>query len=66
MSYARWSEDSDVYVYERTVEASEWVCCGCAAFKTREGMIEHLREHEERGHRVPAEAIARLRRELER
>lgn len=63
MSYCRWSEDSDVYVYEREVKASEWVCCGCAAFPTREAMIEHLREHEERGHRVPVAAIARLRAE---
>lgn len=57
MSFARFSDDSHVYVFENMRLQLE--CCGCAllghfASLTAEELIEHLREHERAGHLVPA------------
>jgi len=49
MSYSRWSKDSDVYVF-RTSKGYE--CCGCGTFKTYKELIEHLKEHKERGDKI--------------
>lgn len=57
MSYARFGFDgSQVYVYHSTSDML--VCCGCAldgSFETasRAAMIDHLRDHEAAGYRVP-------------
>lgn len=69
MSYARFSEDSNVYVFA-TIEKGAHVaeCCGCLLIpRDNEGMatapwpqyadpfaiIAHLREHQAAGHKVP-------------
>jgi len=74
MSYSRFGPDSDVYLF--MTEGDRLHCCWCkllslpgncedfVAVKHRD-MIEHLRKHEEAGHKVPAEAIERLEREAE-
>lgn len=59
MSYARWGEDSKVYVYASCGGGIE--CCGCwldedgnsVNFQTSGDMIAHLDEHREKGHLVP-------------
>ena len=56
MSYARFVEGSDVYVFLACNGHLE--CCGCALksdgrFLTTDAMIAHLREHEAAGHDVP-------------
>lgn len=69
MSYCRFSEHSDVYVF--LSDNGGWECCRCcfesrpgeAVFKkfpTIEGIIAHLREHKAAGHKVPDEAIEEL------
>lgn len=68
MSYCRWSRESDVYVY---ASAQAIVCCACSLgartdFEAilRSEMLRHLKEHEAAGHRVSAEAVARLHEEV--
>ena len=62
MSYARFSAESDVYVFLHVGGAL--CCCGCfngeGYFDTTAEMVAHLREHEARGDRVPACTIKRL------
>jgi hypothetical protein len=58
VSYARWSADSDVYVFENV---GGWIeCCGCCLVVVRhfqadtaEAMAEHLGQHRAAGHKVP-------------
>lgn len=80
MSYARWRNGSDVYVYEQAHPLKDcgdgFTCCGCALSEndgthmvsfhcdTRREMIAHLEAHVAQGHKVPAEAFERLRREI--
>lgn len=70
MSYARPGADSDVYVYwSGPDDRPYWTCCGCQLGEdpvvySRREMIDHLRAHEERGHKVPAYAIERLEAEI--
>ena len=69
MSYARFSEDSNVYVFA-TIEKGAHVaeCCGCLLiprddegdatapwpqYDSPDGIITHLREHQAAGHKVP-------------
>lgn len=68
MSYARFSDNSDVYVF---LHCNGWLeCCGCLlepshifqAFKTGD-MLQHLRAHQKAGHKVPMNCHYRLRRE---
>jgi hypothetical protein len=69
MSYARFAEDSDVYVFLSIGGHLE--CCSCrlkgkgqcASFKTTDEMLSHLREHREAGHDVPERTFERLQRE---
>lgn len=65
MSYCRFSEESDVYVYPE-VDGGV-LCVGCdLRLAWREDMIEHLlTQHRARGERVPESALDRLRREIE-
>lgn len=57
MSYARFSDDSSVYVY---ADVGGYVaCCGCALgdkwdFHSPSEIVEHLQEHVAAGHKVPA------------
>lgn len=61
MSFARFSETSDVYVFSTVTGGVE--CCGCAlvpnspAFYSFEALAEHLREHEAAGHTIPAHLL---------
>lgn len=69
MSYARWGNDSDVYVYEAAICDPElgggFVCCGCAVRVSRAGMVSHPLDHLEHfGHSVPEEAIEQLMNEI--
>lgn len=60
MSYARWGNNSSVYVYAHCGGGIE--CCGCwletkpytsLRFYTSGEMIEHLNKHKSVGHKVP-------------
>ena len=76
MSYCRFGEGSDVYLFYSTDD--EYECCGCL-LKSKEGdpfgdsfncvtaseMLAHLVEHREKGHEVPEEALVRLRGDVE-
>ena len=61
MSWARWSGDSDVYVYEDV--AGGVTCCGCALsadgwtsvnMQTVAEIDAHIRSHRDAGHNVPS------------
>lgn len=57
MSYARFGENSDVYVYAHY--AGYVQCCGCLLgdwwnFDTAEEIATHMDEHVSAGHKVPA------------
>lgn len=63
MSFARWSEDSDVYVFDDVRGGT--TCCACNLADgdfngTRAQMIDHLREHVAAGHAVPADIFTAL------
>ena len=70
MSYCRWSEESDIYLFHHYQGFLE--CCGCALkgedlffhANTRSKMLTHLEAHIEAGHRVPPDAIDRLEEEI--
>jgi hypothetical protein len=63
MAYARFSEDSDVYVY---LDVGGFLaCCGCSqgpsfSATTTEDMIDHLKEHIMAGDVVPDYLIPAL------
>lgn len=66
MSYCRFSNESDVYVFPATYGGI--TCCACSLayeglivnYKTPIEMLAHLARHYEAGHIVPASAINRL------
>lgn len=72
MSYARMSDDSDVYIFEH---ANGFIqCCGCsitepedhewfgfANLNTAREALAHLDEHVALGHKVPQRAFERIR-----
>lgn len=66
MSYARFAEDSDVYVFLSCDGHLECCSCNlkrggqCASFKTTAEMLTHLYEHRQAGHDVPPAALERL------
>ena len=68
MSYARFTSDSDVYVFEHVEGGYE--CCGCildmSSFrcKTILEMLCHLEYHKNAGHEVPDYCIDQLKSEL--
>jgi len=61
MSYTRFGDDSDVYVFWN---GNFMVCCACSllgniesAFLTPTGMLGHLMEHIDAGDKVPVDVI---------
>ena len=65
MSYARWTGDSDVYVYEDS--GGGVTCCGCCLDGSfghyngdKEGILNHLKEHIAKGHKVPDYCIKEI------
>ena len=66
MSYVRFGDDSDVYVFDQV--DGVLCCCGCQLSyrrisyyaETAAEMADHLREHEAAGHMVPAGVIDRI------
>lgn len=56
MAYARWCEDSQVYVYA-DASFGGLTCCGCVNGRTVDQMVTHLEDHIQAGHRVPANLI---------
>lgn len=71
MSYARFSDDSDVYIYEHANGFIE--CCGClitepeppewAGFykaNTAREILHHIYAHLSLGHKVPERCIKRI------
>jgi hypothetical protein len=70
MSYCRWSDDSDVYLF---MAGDGLHCCGCRLTGLRfeefindsyREMIDHLDRHTSAGQRVPADAIHDLSQEV--
>lgn len=62
MSYARFGEGSDVYVFLSA--AGAFVCCGCSLcesvsvdFDHTAALIEHLERHREAGDKVPQSCV---------
>ena len=69
MSYARFTKDSDVYVY---LDVGGYLnCCACALrgdytsekFYTTHDMLDHLDRHVDENHSVPPETFEELRAE---
>lgn len=67
MSYCRFSNDSDIYLFCNT--AGYYECCACKlakrewdsfTCKTRKAIINHLDKHLKAGHKVPPRSFARL------
>lgn len=64
MSYARFAEDSDVYVF--LAIGGHLECCGCSLrpriweYDSTDALLVHLDEHKAAGHDVPDSCIARL------
>jgi hypothetical protein len=64
MSYCRWGEGSDVYVYLDV--NGHLCCCGCQLnegwyYDSTRQMLAHLEEHKKAGHLVPEYAAEGLR-----
>jgi hypothetical protein len=63
MSVARWSEDSDLYLYCCTEDPLTFECCQCHLFgqttfvKGLKQTYEHLWQHMDAGHKVPRDAF---------
>ena len=70
MSYARFSRDSDVYVFAHVEGGYECCACGLAGTwgsircQTIKEMLDHLEEHKKAGDKVPDHCIERLKSEL--
>lgn len=69
MSYVRWSEESDVYVFPDV--SGGITCCGCPLQSggglnvlTQDDMMVHLIDHLVAGHKVPLYVFERLYNEL--
>lgn len=63
MAYARFSKDSDVYVFLNVGGFLD--CCGCslhknAKFYSVEELLQHLEVHKQGGDKVPEYCIERL------
>jgi hypothetical protein len=64
MSYCRWSDDSDVYVYDDicgAIACRECILLGRSQyFESRADAVAHLRAHEDAGHKVPDGVIEEI------
>jgi len=62
MAFARFGDDSNVYVYYHV--GGFFDCCGCwmpgSQFKTKEEIIAHLQKHIEAGDKVPDYTIEEI------
>lgn len=70
MAYCRWGSDCNVYIFLN--DKNKFECCGCSLIgefppfnspftcKTAREMIEHLKEHKKKGHKVPDYVIDEL------
>lgn len=73
MLYARKGAYSDVLVFRSVFGVYHCACCDLEnavlredkAFKTIPALLEHLRHHQQRGHRIPADCWILLNEELE-
>lgn len=68
MSYARFGENSDVYVYLDC--CGEFRCCACSikdewGYATTDALLAHLEEHKALGHTVPDYCVEALKEERE-
>jgi hypothetical protein len=74
MAYCRKGEDSDLYVwagYEHPA-GTRYVCDDCPLHEsvpyfcvtTVDALLEHFMEHQQAGHKVPADAITRALRQF--
>jgi hypothetical protein len=70
VSYCRFGDDSDVYLYPGD---GDWECCGCRISVGDDGrtrleslpaVLAHLEAHRAAGHKVPDHAFSRVRHEL--
>ena len=70
MSYCRFSDNSDIYLFDNI--SGGWECCNCylgeggkaTNLETRTETIKHLLKHKDAGHKVPTYSIERLVEEL--
>ena len=71
MSFARFSDTSDVYVYASGDNV--YTCCGCLLQKGSlypqwdfggKAILAHLKEHKRAGHKVPRYCIKALKRDM--
>jgi len=71
MSYCRFGEDSDIYLYPHVY--GDYICCACrlrgtfgsTVLITLAEVLEHLQAHRDVGHKVPEYAFERIRTEIE-
>jgi len=70
MSYCRWGEDCDVYMFLSVDRVIECVACTLnegipMIFTKRSDAVAHLKSHINNADRVPDDAFKMLRREIE-
>lgn len=77
MSYCRFGDDSDVYLYHHINGSYECCSCRLMGFEKGSGMhkskkmsnlneaLVHLMKHKKKGHKVPDYAFGRVLEELE-
>ena len=77
MSYCRFGDDSDVYLYPHV--NGHFECCACRLMGLEKGLamhkskkmtnlsevLVHLTKHKKKGHKVPDSALGRVLDELE-
>ena len=66
MSYCRWGDDSDLYIFG---DGDGWACCNCsiavdAYFGTLAELKAHVQLHIDAGHKVPDYVMDRINCEL--
>jgi len=70
MAYCRWTSDSDIYMYGSN--RADFECCGCMLSEEvgwvrndPQETIDHLKEHQQAGHKVPEYMFEFLEKEKE-
>lgn len=77
MSYCRFSDDSEVYMYPFSI--GKIICCACrlnekdkwgwypdTVLNNEKEALKHLKEHIYAGHKVPKYATDRLKEEIQK